>query len=374
MISSTNLLLVPIPHELPHKCKHMIFHFVSSIADWIAPYYTLIWFVLVGLLFTGYSMLDGFDLGVGVLHLLVSKDEDRRIFLNAIGPIWDGNEVWLVVGGGALFAAFPGAYATVFSGFYMPFIFLLVFLIFRAVAIEFRSKEPSPLWRQTWDVLFALGSIFSSFLLGVTLGNLTRGIPLDQEGEFVGTFWGLLNPYSLLMGITVVALFAMHGSIYLVMKTEGALQQRVKSWVPQLILLFVGCYCLFNFSTLFVAPHVAQVVFSRPWIFGVLALDFFALWKVWCFIKQGKELHAFLSSCMMMALLLATFGFSYYPNMVISYPSPENSLTIFNTASTNKTLGILCVVLLMGLPMVVSYTTSVYWIFRGKTRLTETSY
>jgi cytochrome d ubiquinol oxidase subunit II len=340
----------------------------------IVPYYTTIWFVLVGALFTGYSMLDGFDLGVGVLHLLVSKDEDRRIFLNAIGPVWDGNEVWLVVGGGALFAAFPSAYATVFSGFYMPFIFLLVFLIFRAVAIEFRSKEPSPLWRQTWDVLFAIGSILASLMLGITLGNLTRGIPLDPQGEFTGTFWDLLNPYSLLMGVTVVALFAMHGSIYLVMKTEGALQERVKRWVPQLILVFVACYFVFNCSTLFVAPHLARVIFSRPWIFGVLALDLFALWNVWHFVQQGKELHAFLSSCIMMALLLATFGLSYYPNMVLSYPHPENSLTIFNAASTSKTLGLLCVVVVMGLPMVLSYTTGVYWIFRGKTRLTDTSY
>jgi cytochrome d ubiquinol oxidase subunit II len=354
--------------------QYMTVDFFNHFLDILTPYYKIIWFGLVGALFTGFSMLDGFDLGVGVLHLLVSKDEDRRIFLNAIGPVWDGNEVWLVVGGGALFAAFPRAYATVFSGFYLPFIFLLVFLIFRAVAIEFRSKEPSPLWRNTWDVLFALGSIFSSLMLGITLGNLTRGIPLDSEGEFIGTFWDLLNPYSLFMGITVVALFAMHGSIYLVMKTEGALQQRVKSWVPILILLFVGCYFIFNFSTLFVAPHLAKIVFARPWIVGVLALDMFFLWKVWSLIKKGKELIAFLCSCVMMALLLATFGLTYYPNMVLSHPHPENSVTIFNAASTSKTLGLLCVIVLLGLPMVVSYTTSVYWIFRGKTRLTDTSY
>ena len=352
----------------------MIMHFLSNLLETVTPYYTIIWFVLVGALFTGYSMLDGFDLGVGVLHLLVSKDEERRIFLNAIGPVWDGNEVWLVVGGGALFAAFPGAYATVFSSFYMPFILLLFFLIFRAVAIEFRSKEPSPLWRQSWDILFAVGSILSSFMLGITLGNLTRGIPLDAEGEFMGTFWDLLNPYSLFMGITVVALFAMHGSIYLVMKTEGALQERVKSWVPYLILLFVACYFTFNFSTLFVSSHLAKVVFSRPWIFGVLAVDMFFLWKVWSFVKKGKELIAFLCSCIMMALLLATFGLTYYPNMVLSYPHPENSITIFNSASTPKTLGLLCIIVILGVPMVVSYTTSVYWIFRGKTRLTDTSY
>ncbi|OHE77988.1 MAG: cytochrome d ubiquinol oxidase subunit II [Verrucomicrobia bacterium RIFCSPHIGHO2_12_FULL_41_10] len=340
----------------------------------MAPYYTTIWFILVGALFTGYAMLDGFDLGVGALHLLVSKDEDRRIFLNAIGPVWDGNEVWLVVGGGALFAAFPEAYATVFSGFYMPFILLLMALIFRAVAIEFRSKEPSKIWRQTWDVLFALGSLLSSFVIGVALGNITRGIPLDSNKEFIGTFWGLFNPYSLLLGFTVMILFAMHGAIYLTMKTEGELQERVKGWVPKLILLFVFFYFAFNISTLFACPHLKKVIFSRPLIFVVLALDMFLLLNIWLLIKAGKELAAFFSSCLMMALLMMTFGLSYYPNMVISSPHPENSLTITNAASTNYTLGLLCVVVLIGVPMVLSYTTSVYWIFRGKTKLTETSY
>ena len=234
----------------------------------------------------------------------------------------------------------------------MPFILLLMALIFRAIAIEFRSKEPSKIWRQTWDVLFAVGSILSSFVIGVALGNVTRGIPLDASGEFIGTFWGLFNPYSVLLGVTVVILFAMHGSIYLVMKTEGALQERVKSWVPKLILLFVAFYFAFNISTLFACPHLTAVIFSRPIIFLVLALDMLVLFNVWRCMKAGKEFAAFLSSCMMMALLMMTFGLSYYPNMVISSPHPENSLTITNAASTNYTLGLLCVIVLMGIPMV----------------------
>lgn len=345
-----------------------------SALDYIIPYYPAIWFVLVGVLFTGYAMLDGFDLGVGVLHLFVSKDTDRRIFLNAIGPVWDGNEVWLVVGGGALFAAFPPVYATVFSGFYMPFMLLLVALIFRAVAIEFRSKEPSYAWRQTWDILFACGSLLSAFLIGVTLGNMTRGIPLNKEGEFIGTFWALLNPYSIFMGVTVVVLFAMHGSIYLVMKTDGELQARVKRWVPKLILLFVLCYFIFNLSTLFACPHLTSIVFSRPIIFVVLAIDMLFLFNVWRLINKGKELRAFLFSCLMMAFLMLTFGLSYYPNMVISSPNLENSLTIFSSSSTTKTLGLLCIIVLIGVPLVLTYTASIYWVFRGKTHLTDTSY
>lgn len=340
----------------------------------LANYYTTIWYILVGILFTGYAVLDGFDLGVGVLHLFVKSDHDRRIFLNAIGPVWDGNEVWLVVGGGALFAAFPGAYATVFSGFYMPFMLLLVSLIFRAIAIEFRSKEPSKTWRQTWDVLFSVGSIFSSFVIGVALGNITRGIPLDANGEFIGTFFGLFNPYSLFLGCTVVVLFAMHGAIYLTMKTEGALQEQVKNWVPKLIFIFIACYFIFNLSTLVDSPYLTKVIFNRPIIFVILVLDMALLFAVWLLIKAGKEFHAFLANCFMMALLMMTFGVSYYPNMVLSFPNPENSLTIYNCSSTTKTLSILSLIVVMGVPMVLTYTTSIYWIFRGKTKLTDTSY
>lgn len=352
-----------------HRCEFFFMNY-----ELLNNYYPTIWYILVGVLFTGYAMLDGFDLGVGALHLFVKNDHDRRIFLNAIGPVWDGNEVWLVVGGGALFAAFPGAYATVFSGFYMPFMLLLVSLIFRAVAIEFRSKEPSKLWRETWDILFSVGSILSSFVIGVALGNITRGIPLDSNGEFVGTFFGLFNPYSLFLGCTVVVLFAMHGAIYLTMKTEGALQEQVKQWVPKLIFLFVACYFIFNASTLFDSPYLAKVVFSRPIIFVVLALDMLVLLSVWLLIKAGKEFQAFLFSCLMMVLLMMTFGISYYPNMVLSFPNPENSLTIYNCASTTKTLSILSLIVVIGVPMVVTYTTSIYWIFRGKTKLTDTSY
>src|SRR5512139_2148020 len=154
-----------------------------------------IWFGLIGVLLTGYAILDGFDLGVGALHLLTTKDEHRRLMINAIGPVWDGNEVWLVTGGGALFAAFPMVYATVFSGFYMAFMLLLAALIFRAVAIEFRSKQPMRWWRQMWDVGFAGGSLTSSFLIGVAMGNIAWGIPIDTDGEFAGTFLGLLHPY-----------------------------------------------------------------------------------------------------------------------------------------------------------------------------------
>ncbi len=334
----------------------------------------LIWFILVGVLLTGYAVLDGFDLGVGVLQLFVKKDEHRRLFLNAIGPVWDGNEVWLVTGGGALFAAFPEAYATVFSGFYLPFMLLLCALIFRAVAIEFRSKEPWPWWRQMWDVLFALGSTLSALLIGVAMGNIVRGVPLDADHEFVGTFLGLLNPYSLVMGVTVVLLFAMHGGIYLVMKTEGELQAIVRGWVPTLIGLFLAAYILFNFYTLVELPHVYVMVRSRPWILLVIAAAVLVILNIPREFHRGRDFQAFVSSCVGMALMMGAFGLTYFPNMVLSNPLPENSLTITNAASSPKTLGIMLVIAAIGVPIVLIYTTCIYYIFRGKTKLTSQSY
>ena len=186
------------------------------------------WFILVGVLFTGYAILDGFDLGAGALHLFTRGDTERRLVINSIGPVWDGNEVWLVTGGGALFAAFPAVYATVFSGFYLALMFLLFALIFRAVAIEFRSKQPMTWWRRAWDVGFSIGSIVAALLIGVAMGNLVWGIPLRPDGEYGGSFWHLVRPYPLLIGVTTVALFMMHGAIYLVMKTEGDLHEKIR--------------------------------------------------------------------------------------------------------------------------------------------------
>lgn len=334
----------------------------------------VVWYLLVGVLFTGYAVLDGFDLGVGAMHLFVKKDESRRLMLNSIGPVWDGNEVWLVTGGGALFAAFPEAYATVFSGFYLPFMLLLCCLIFRAVAIEFRSKEPWTWWRRMWDVAFSLASVLASFLIGVAMGNIVRGIPLDQNHEFTGTFLGLLNPYSLFFGVTTVLLFAMHGSIYVVMKTEGVLQEKIRSWIPKLIALFIGFYLLFNIYTLLEIDWVSQVLEERPWVVAVVTLNALVVLNIPREIRLGREFLAFLSSCAGMVLMMATFGLTYFPYMVRSNPHLENSLTVINAASTEKTLGIMLVIALIGVPVVLAYTASIYYIFRGKVKLTSHSY
>jgi cytochrome d ubiquinol oxidase subunit II len=333
-----------------------------------------IWFLLIGALLSGYAILDGFDIGVGMLHLFVKGDKERRIMINSIGPVWDGNEVWLVTGGGALFAAFPHVYATVFSGFYNAFILLLFMLIFRAVAIEFRSKRPMHWWRQMWDVAFSIASFLIAFLMGVALGNIITGIPIGPDKEFAGTFLSLLNPYSILVGITTVALFMMHGAIYSVMKTDGELQTKLRSWVNNSIIFFAICYVTTTMATLIYYPHMVENFRSAPVIFIIALLNMLAIANIPREIFKGREFRAFLSSAVSIAALLLIFAIGIFPNIVYSNPNPENSLTIYNAASSEKTLTIMLIIALIGIPFVLAYTISIYWIFRGKVKLDEMSY
>lgn len=334
----------------------------------------LVWYVLLGILFTGYAILDGFDLGIGALHLFTKTDEERRVMLNSIGPVWDGNEVWLVTGGGALFAAFPMVYATVFSGFYMAFMLLLVALIFRAVAIEFRSKMPMPWWRQMWDVGFSIGSFLSALLIGVALGNIACGVPLDSEKEFAANFFYLLRPYPLLVGVTTVALFAMHGAIYGVMKTEGELHDKIRSWVNHCILIFVVCYVAVTVATLLYVPHMTDLLRRYPWLYLIAVFNALAIANIPRQIRKGNDFTAFLSSCAAMVALMTLFGVGMFPNMVYSFPHPENSLTLVNAASSQKTLLIMLIVALIGVPLVLTYTFIIYRVFRGKVKIAPMSY
>jgi len=333
-----------------------------------------IWFALVGVLFAGYAILDGFDLGVGAIHLMTKTDTERRTMINAIGPVWDGNEVWLVTGGGALFAAFPEVYATSFSGFYMAMMLLLFGLIFRAVAIDFRSKQPMTWWRSFWDVSFSVSSIVSSLLIGIALGNIAWGIPLDSSKEFIGSFWGLLHPYALLVGVTTVALFAMHGAIYVVLKTEGELQEKIRSRVNSFIIIFVICYVLTTFATLMYLPHMTANLKAFPILFIVPVLNALAVANIPREIHHGREFRAFLSSCAAIAALLTLFGIGMYPNLILSNPEVANSLNIYNSASSQKTLKIMLTIAIIGMPMVLAYTIAIYRIFRGKVKLEATSY
>lgn len=334
-----------------------------------------LWFTVFVILATGYAVLDGFDLGVGMLHLFSKSDQERRLMLNSIGPVWDGNEVWLVTAGGALFAGFPDVYATLCSAFYIPIMLLLVGLIFRAVAIEVRSKQPMSWWRWTWDIFFSLASLVIAFGLGIVMGNLIRGIPLDHTKEFTGDFMDLLHPYALLIGILTVAAFFMHGAIYILMKTEGELHDKMRAWVNPSIIFFIITYATATMATLIYMPHMVQAIQERPFFFIIAIVNMLAIANIPRAIHHGRDGRAFISSCVNIALLMILYGIGTYPNAVRAINDPENlSLTIYNAASSQKTLSILLLIAFIGIPLVISYTIAVYWIFKGKVKLEPTSY
>ncbi len=335
----------------------------------------IIWYAVVILSVICYAMLDGFDLGVGILQPFAKTDKDRRIFLNAIGPVWDGNEVWIVIVGGALFAGFPDVFATLFSTFYTPVMVLLMGLIFRAVSIEFRSKRTSPKWRHTWDMIFFVGSLVIAFGVGIVLGNLIEGLPLDENHIFVGTFKEFIRPYTLLTGVMGIALFAMHGAIFLVMKTEGKLHEQIRGWVPKLIAAFIVLYLIVSVTTIFHKPYMAEGLKRLPAPYLLPLLAFVSIFSVPYLMKKRLDGWAFLASCLSIALLLILAALGTYPNMMLSTINPEtNSLTIFNSASSALTLKILLIMVSIGIPLVLAYGFFIYRTFRGKVELDTMSY
>jgi cytochrome d ubiquinol oxidase subunit II len=334
-----------------------------------------LWFALFILIVAGYLILDGFDMGVGILHLpLARTDLERRTMLNSIGPIWDGNEVWLVLAGGVLFACFPLVYASLFSGFYLAMMLVLVTLILRAVAIEFRSKEPGTRWRSGWDVAFAASSLGLAFLLGVAFGNVLRGIPIDADGNISVGLIELLSPFALLVGATTVAMFALHGALYLRMKLQGDLMARLDSWMPRLGAAF------FVLNTLVVAGLVVEgsQVTERytqdiwPIVFPAGALV--ALVVSWRLLRAGRDFEAFVASGSMIGLLIISAAIGLYPNLLISSTDSAYNLTTANAAAADNTLTVALVVAIIGMPFVLLYTAGVYYIFRGRTTVEPEGY
>jgi cytochrome d ubiquinol oxidase subunit II len=325
-----------------------------------------VWFVLIGVLIAGYAVLDGFDLGVGVLHLFARAEDERRRHIAAIGPVWDGNEVWLLTGGGALFAAFPLVYATVFSGFYLALMLLLVALIARAVALEFRGAVGAPGWRRAWDWAFGLGSLVPALLFGVAVGNVLRGVELEAGARYTGTFLGLLNPYSLLVGLVSLALFVLHGALYLRLKTEGALADRLARWVMPLWVAFVVLYAAATVASVATAPHLFTVLPGRPLFWVFMAVLVGALAAIPLLNRAGRSRAAFLASAAMIVAMIGEGAVSLYPRLVPSRLGLDHSLTIYNASSTPRTLGVMLVIALIGMPLVIAYTAIIYRIFRGK--------
>jgi cytochrome d ubiquinol oxidase subunit II len=337
----------------------------------------IVWFILLVVLFSGYVILDGFDLGVGMNFFKAKTDEERRILLNSIGPVWDGNEVWLITAGGALFAAFPNVYATVFSGFYTALILVLLVLIGRVVAIEFRSKDDRPGWRNFWDVVFLISSYLITLLLGVALGNIVAGVPIVEINgvkEFGGTFFTLLRPYTIFYGLTAVIALKMHGLYYASIKTEGELNARIKKSIPKLTILFLVFYLIqMGWTFLDYTMSAANFINHNFW-FVLPVITIASLIIAMRLSKMGKAFAAFIFTSLSLLMGIATVGVGIFPNLLIASNNPANSLTIFTDASSPGTLMTMLVIACIFVPIVLIYKFFVYRIFKGKVKLDSSSY
>ncbi|MDQ6637724.1 MAG: cytochrome d ubiquinol oxidase subunit II [Candidatus Dormibacteraeota bacterium] len=325
-----------------------------------------VWFAILAYLWLGYFFLEGFDFGVMILLPFLGRDDtDRRVLINSIGPVWDGNEVWLVVAGAGTFAAFPEWYATLFSSFYLPLLIILVALIFRAVAFEFRGKLSTPAWRVWWDRALFFGSALPALLWGVAFAGMLHGVPIDAHKEFAGNFFDLLSPYALLGGLVSFALFTLHGALYLVLKTDADMRERARRvagrvWWPALGLTFL--FLAWSFVNA-VQTDVRGVV--PDWVpLGALG----ALVTVGWLRRLRIDFWAFLASGASVVLLFATIFLNLYPRVMVSSLDPNYSLTIYNASSSNYTLTVMTIVALTIAPFVLCYEAWSYWVFRKRIR------
>jgi len=334
-----------------------------------------IWFLLLCVMLVAYVVLDGFDLGAGIVHLVVARnDRERRTVLNAVGPFWDGNEVWLIALGGALFAAFPLAYAALFSAFYIPFTLLLFSLILRAVSIEFRSKEESIRWRTGFDCLFSLSSLLVALLLGVAAANLVQGLNVGPRGESQGSWLQMLGPYPLAVGVLTVLLFALHGTCYLSLKTNGAVATRCAKICLYLYAAVVAAW--FASGALFAvnADRAREQLLGRPLGWVLLMLNVLSLVLIGYGIGKRRAGVCFAGTSSTILLLAALLATSLYPNLAFSRVDAAYDLVIHRCASSLYTLRIMGLIAGIGLPLGVLYNIVVYRSMRGKVEIGELSY
>jgi len=326
----------------------------------------ILWFILVGVLYIGFFFLEGFDFGVGMLLPLISKkDVDRRAIINTIGPHWDGNEVWLVTAGGATFAAFPNWYATLFSGFYLGFFLLLIALIFRGVAFEFRSKVGSPKWRNGWDVAIGLSSFLAAFLLGVVFTNLVKGVPIDGNQLYTGTFLTLLNPFAIVGGLTMVIVFMLHGANFLSLKLTDDLRIRANKaakslWLSALAVAAIYLvWLVFNTSTFLEKGFISAIL-------PILAAHALVISRVFMHFK--KEGWAFALTGLTIVFVVAGLFVALFPNVMISSTSADFNLTIYNASSSPYTLKVMTIVASVLLPVVLAYQVWTYIVFKKRVK------
>ena len=321
----------------------------------------IIWFMVLGFLFAGYSVLDGFDLGIGsLLPFLSGGKNDDSVLFNSIGPVWDGNEVWLITAGGALFAAFPHAYATVFSGFYLPFMILLFALVFRAVSLEFWSLDEKR--KNIWRMTFTAGSLTASILYGVALGNVIAGIPIEENMEYAGGFINLLNPFSLTIGLLGLSAIMLQGSTYASLKTSGALSDRARGLSKK---IWIAYAALVVVSMILASIYVAES--RKPLVWALSSITVFSLIMNRVFINLGKDLASFITSSSSLLGLWAISGSILFPNLVRASNNPDYNLTIYNSSSGQLTLTVMLVIAAIGMPVVIAYSVYIYRVFKGKT-------
>ncbi|SCG50378.1 cytochrome bd-I ubiquinol oxidase subunit 2 apoprotein [Micromonospora echinaurantiaca] len=320
---------------------------------------TTIWFLLVAVLFTGYFILEGFDFGVGMLLPVLGRDDrERRVLINTIGPVWDGNEVWLITAGGAMFAAFPEWYATLFSGFYLPLLLILLALIARGVAFEYRHKRPEPSWKRRWDAAIFFGSLVPAVLWGVAFANILRGVPLDADHEYVGGLLDLLNPYALLGGATTAALFLTHGAVFIALKTVGEVRERAGALAVRLgvgAALLAVAFLTWTLSIRSSAAAVVLAVAAALALLGGLAAA-----------RVRREGWAFTGTAVAIGLAVATLFAALFPNVLPSTLDAAGTLTASNAASTPYTLKIMTWVAVVFTPIVLAYQGWTYWVFRKR--------
>ena len=320
---------------------------------------TTVWFLLVAVLFTGYFILEGFDFGVGMLLPVLGRDDrERRVLINTIGPVWDGNEVWLITAGGAMFAAFPEWYATLFSGFYLPLLLILLALIARGVAFEYRHKRPEASWKRRWDQAIFFGSLVPAILWGVAFANILRGVPLDVDHEYVGGLFDLLNPYALLGGLTTCALFLTHGAVFIALKTTGEIRERAGALAVKLGVGTAVVAVVFLAWTLTIRSSAAAVVLA---VGAALALV-----GGLAAARVRREGWAFTGTAVAIALAVATLFAALFPNVLPSTLDAAGTLTATNASSTPYTLKIMTWVAVVFTPIVLAYQGWTYWVFRKR--------
>jgi len=335
-----------------------------------------VWFAIVAGMLAVYTVLDGFDFGVGILHRLVARtDVERRTVLAAIGPVWDGNEVWLVAAGGVLFMAFPRVYAAAFSGFYLALMIVLWLLILRGVAIESRSRQENLLWRDFWDTVFSLASLFLALVLGVALANVVRGVPLDAGGSFFiplftdfqpGVQPGVIDWYTALVGVFTVCALGGHGALYLVWKTTGPVQIRSRLWAGRAWLAVLPLWVAASLATAWLRPDILSNLYARPWLLGFAVLMAGGAGGVLRFSRRGRDLAAFLSSAAFLVGLLAATLAGVFPVWLRSTLDPAHSLTATNSAAHSHSLQVALVWWTVGIAMAGGYFTYLFRSTRGK--------